>query len=56
MNKYNHLSNTFKGRQGFQTFFKFMEKAINETFIKKKMNDYFFENGYIVAYNGYTMA
>lgn len=56
MNKYNHLSNTFKGRQGFQTFFKFMEKAIIETFKKKKMNDYFFENGYIVAYNGYTMA
>lgn len=55
MNKYNHLSNTFKGRQGFQTFFKFMEKAIKHL-LKKKMNDYFFENCYIVAYNGYTMT
>lgn len=55
MNEYNHLSNTFKGRQGFQTFFKFMEKAIKHL-LKKKMNDYFFENGYIVAYNGYTMT
>lgn len=36
MNKYNHLSNTFKGRQGFQTFFKFMEKAIKHLFKKKK--------------------
>lgn len=55
MNKYNHLSNTFKGRQSFQTFFKFMEKAIKHL-LKKKMNDYFFENCYIVAYNGYTMT
>lgn len=36
MNEYNHLSNTFKGRQGFQTFFKFMEKAIKHL-LKKKM-------------------
>lgn len=31
-----------------------MEKVI-KYLLKKKMNDYFFENCYIVVYNGYIM-
>lgn len=44
-------------KTGFQTFFKFMEKVINQLYIcKKKMNDYFFEKCYTVAYDGCTMT